>query len=92
MMIKGQLVARIRILVADDHRLVLAGLKALVRDEPTIEVIGEAIDGQSALRLASDLKPDVVVLDLSMPGKRRSGGSVAPGTDATMSNTHPLGA
>jgi len=58
---------RIRILVADDHRLVLAGVKALVRDDPTIEVIGEAVDGQSALRLALELKPDVMVLDLSMP-------------------------
>ena len=68
MMINAQAAARIRILVADDHRLVLAGLKALVQDEPAIEVIGEAMDGQSALRLASELKPDVVVLDLSMPG------------------------
>jgi DNA-binding NarL/FixJ family response regulator len=68
MMINGQLVARIRILVADDHRLVVAGLKALVRDEPTIEVVGEAADGASALRLANELKPDVIVLDLSMPG------------------------
>jgi DNA-binding NarL/FixJ family response regulator len=68
MTIGGQLMARIRILVADDHHLVLAGLKALVQDDPTIEVIGEAMDGQSALRLARELKPDVVVLDLSMPG------------------------
>jgi DNA-binding NarL/FixJ family response regulator len=60
--------ARIRLLVADDHHLVLAGLKALARDDPTIEVIGEATDGQSALRLAGELKPDVIVLDLSMPG------------------------
>jgi DNA-binding NarL/FixJ family response regulator len=60
--------ARIRILVADDHHLVLAGLKALVRDDPSIEVIGEAADGPSALRLATELKPDVLVLDLSMPG------------------------
>jgi DNA-binding NarL/FixJ family response regulator len=59
---------RIRILVADDHHLVLAGLKALLKDDPTIEVIGEAADGPSALRLASELKPDMIVLDLSMPG------------------------
>jgi DNA-binding NarL/FixJ family response regulator len=57
----------IRIFVADDHQLVLAGLKALVQDDPTLQVIGEAVDGQSALRLATELKPDVIVLDLSMP-------------------------
>lgn len=68
MMVSGQLRNRIRILVADDHRLVLAGLKALVKDDPTIEVIGDAVDGQSALRLAIELKPEVIVLDLSMPG------------------------
>jgi DNA-binding NarL/FixJ family response regulator len=64
----GQSMARIRILIADDHQLVLAGLKTLVRDDPSIEVIGEAADGPSALRSAIELKPDVVVLDLSMPG------------------------
>jgi DNA-binding NarL/FixJ family response regulator len=60
--------APIRILVADDHRLVLAGLKALVERDPTVQVIGEAVDGRVALRLATELKPDVIVLDLSMPG------------------------
>ena len=59
---------RTRILVADDHHLVLAGLKALLRDDPSIELIGEATDGQLALRLAIELQPDVIVLDLSMPG------------------------
>src|SRR6266513_3023469 len=58
----------IRIVVADDHPLVIAGLKALVESEPTMQVIGEATDGQSALRLAAELKPDVMVLDLFMPG------------------------
>ena len=59
---------RTRIVVADDHHLVLAGLKALLRDDPSIEIIAEAGDGQSALRLAIELQPDVIVLDLSMPG------------------------
>jgi DNA-binding NarL/FixJ family response regulator len=62
------LTAPIRIFVADDHRLVLAGLKALVQDDPTVQVIGEAVEGQSALQLTIELKPDVIVLDLSMPG------------------------
>jgi DNA-binding NarL/FixJ family response regulator len=60
--------ARTRILVADDHHLVLAGIKTLLGDDPSVKIIGEAMDGQSALRLASELKPDVIVLDLSMPG------------------------
>lgn len=59
---------RIRIIIADDHPLVIAGLRALVKSDPTMQVIGEASDGQSALRLAAELKPDVMVLDLSMPG------------------------
>jgi DNA-binding NarL/FixJ family response regulator len=57
-----------RIIVADDHPLILAGLKALVQADPTMQIIGEAKDGQSALQLATELKPDVIVLDLSMPG------------------------
>ena len=68
MMVGAALTDRIRIVVADDHRLVLAGLKAVVKDDPTIDVIGEAVDGPSALRVAAELKPDVIVLDLSMPG------------------------
>jgi DNA-binding NarL/FixJ family response regulator len=57
-----------RIIVADDHPLILAGLKALVQADPTMQIIGEAKDGQSALQLATELKPDLIVLDLSMPG------------------------
>jgi DNA-binding NarL/FixJ family response regulator len=79
---------RIRILVADDHHLVLAGLKALVRDEPTIEVVGEAGDGQSALRLANELRPDVIVLDLSMPGM--NGIRVAQSLRAQVPRCHVL--
>jgi DNA-binding NarL/FixJ family response regulator len=59
---------RTRIVLADDHPLIVAGLKSLLQDEPTIEIIGHASDGQSALRAAVELKPDVMVLDLSMPG------------------------
>lgn len=60
--------APIRIFIADDHPLVLGGLKALLKEDPTMQVVGEAIDGQSALRLAAEVKPDVMLLDLSMPG------------------------
>jgi DNA-binding NarL/FixJ family response regulator len=57
----------LRILMADDHPIVLAGLKALVLGDPDLEIVGEARDGRTARRLASSLRPDVVVLDISLP-------------------------
>jgi DNA-binding NarL/FixJ family response regulator len=57
----------LRILMADDHPIVLAGLKALVQGDPGMCVVGEARDGRTAQRLASSLQPDVIVLDISMP-------------------------
>lgn len=58
----------IRILIADDHGVVRAGLRALLDAEPDLQVIGEAADGDETLQLAGKLRPDVVLLDLSMPG------------------------
>jgi DNA-binding NarL/FixJ family response regulator len=58
----------IRVLVADDQPLVRAGLRMVVRPEPDIEVAGEAADGRQALELAAELRPDVVVMDIRMPG------------------------
>jgi DNA-binding NarL/FixJ family response regulator len=57
----------LRILMVDDHPIVLAGLKALVQTDQSLEVVGEARDGRTALRLALALRPDAVVLDISMP-------------------------
>jgi len=57
----------LRILMADDHPVLLAGLKALVQEDPGLQIVGEARDGRTAQRLASALRPDVVVLDISMP-------------------------
>ncbi len=56
-----------RLLMVDDHPVVLAGLKALVGAEPDLQIVGEARDGRTALRLAEQLQPDVVVLDISLP-------------------------
>jgi DNA-binding NarL/FixJ family response regulator len=56
-----------RVLMVDDHPVVLAGLKALVEADADFEVVGNARDGRTALRLAKQLLPDVVVLDISMP-------------------------
>lgn len=56
-----------RILLADDHALFRAGLRALLESEPRWEVVGEAADGNEAVARARELKPDIVIMDLSMP-------------------------
>ncbi len=58
----------IRLLLVDDHAVVREGLRAFLRLQPDIEVVGDAADGESAVRVAESLRPDVVVLDLLMPG------------------------
>ncbi len=58
----------VRILVADDHGLVRAGLRALLNDEANLEVVGEAADGAEAVELACEQAPDLVLMDVSMPG------------------------
>ncbi len=58
---------RIRILLADDHLVVRTGLSALLGIEPDLEVVGEAADGEEAVRCAKALRPDVVIMDLMMP-------------------------
>lgn len=59
--------ATIRVVVADDHKVVRAGIRELLADEPDIQVVGEARDGQEAVALAISLRPDVVVMDINMP-------------------------
>ncbi|MDW8308037.1 MAG: response regulator transcription factor [Verrucomicrobiales bacterium] len=61
--------SRIRVLIADDHALVREGLRALLDAQPDLEVVGEAQDGVSAVTQSLHLKPDVVVMDLAMPGR-----------------------
>jgi two-component system response regulator NreC len=58
----------LRVLIADDHGVLRAGLRALLKTEEDLQVVDEAADGDTALRLASRLRPDIVLLDLSMPG------------------------
>jgi DNA-binding NarL/FixJ family response regulator len=58
----------IRILLADDHAIVREGLKALINAQPGMAVVGEAADGPTAVALTAELDPDVVVVDVSMPG------------------------
>jgi DNA-binding NarL/FixJ family response regulator len=63
----------IRVLLADDHAVVREGLRGFLQLQPDIEVVGEAADGAEARRLAEELEPDVVIMDLVMP----EGGGVA---------------
>jgi len=58
---------KLKILIADDHALLRDGLKALVNDQPDMEVVGEADNGKTALEQAKKLQPDIILMDISMP-------------------------
>ncbi|MCL5036078.1 MAG: response regulator transcription factor [Chloroflexi bacterium] len=57
----------IRIILADDHEIIREGLKALLEKQHDMEVVGEAEDGRTTVRLTKELKPDVVIMDITMP-------------------------
>lgn len=57
-----------RVVLADDHAVLRAGLRALLNVEPDIEVVGEAANGEEAIERVAELSPDVIVMDLTMPG------------------------
>jgi two-component system response regulator NreC len=59
----------IRVLIADDHSVVRSGLRALLALDPELAVVGEAANGQETFRLVGELTPDVVMLDIGMPGE-----------------------
>jgi RNA polymerase sigma factor (sigma-70 family) len=73
----------IRVLLADDHGIVRKGLRFLLERQPGVEVVGEASDGREAVKLAEELEPHVVIMDVAMPKLN--------GIDATMQimKTHP---
>ena len=58
---------KVRILIADDHGIVRKGLRLQLEQSPGFEVVGEAADGREAVRLADELSPNVVVMDIAMP-------------------------
>ncbi len=58
---------KLRVAIADDHRLVRQGIRALLERNQDIEVVGEASDGLEAIDLVEELKPDVIIMDISMP-------------------------
>ncbi|MEO7360704.1 MAG: response regulator transcription factor, partial [Gemmatimonadaceae bacterium] len=76
---------KIRVILADDHRIVREGLRALLSLVPDIDVVGEADCGPAAVALARECAPDVVVMDLNMPG-----GSGADATRQLTSGNNPI--
>jgi DNA-binding NarL/FixJ family response regulator len=60
-------VSTVRVLIADDHRLVRAGIRRLLESMPGVEVVAEADDGRAAIRLAREHMPDLAILDIAMP-------------------------
>jgi DNA-binding NarL/FixJ family response regulator len=65
---KVPVMVKLRIFLADDHPVVRSGLKGFIDSQPDMEVIGEAWDGSAAVRSSLEMCPDVVVMDVSMPG------------------------
>jgi len=83
----------IRVLLADDHKLIRAGLRMVVDQQPDLSVVGEADDGRQAVELAKSLKPNVVVMDIGMPNLNgieaaRQIGEMDPGAAVVMLSMH----
>ena len=83
----------IRVLLADDHTLIRAGLRMVVVSQPDFTVVGEASDGREAVALAEQLKPDIIVMDIGMPSLNgieacRQIHDSLPGTQVIMLSMH----
>jgi DNA-binding NarL/FixJ family response regulator len=83
----------IRVLLADDHKLIRAGLRLVVDQQPDLSVVGETDDGRQAVELAKSLKPNVVVMDIGMPNLNgieaaRQIGEMDPGAAVVMLSMH----
>jgi two-component system response regulator NreC len=57
----------IRVLVVDDHEIVRAGMRLMLEEEPDVDILGEALNGKEAIDMCRELKPDVVIMDITMP-------------------------
>ena len=64
---EGYITVKTRILLADDHAVLREGMRELLEREKDFQVVGEAGDGEEAIRLGGELKPDVVIMDIVMP-------------------------
>jgi DNA-binding NarL/FixJ family response regulator len=85
---------KISVLLVDDHALVRRGFRRMLEDEPDIMVVGEASDGEEAVRLAQKLRPKVTVMDCALPGvsglvATRRILEIAPETSVLMLSMHP---
>ncbi len=67
----------IRIVLVDDHEVARRGIRSVLKSDPKLEVVGEAANGEDAIKTVEELHPDIVLLDISLPGI--SGIDVAPG-------------
>ena len=80
---------RIRVLLADDHQVMRNILALVLGDEPDIEVVGEAADGAMAVDLASEIHPDIIVMDVTMP--RLNGIDATRRITSAMPEVHVIG-